>query len=72
MAGKTENCLHSTELVQPMSVTSFVDFQITTIPGGSVDNKANSVQLQLQLPTGTELGKNHFLAAFWIQSIALR
>ena len=24
---------------------------------GEIDNKANSVQLQLQLPTGTELGK---------------
>ena len=39
-----------------------VSSQITTIPGGWVggigelDNKANSVQLQLQLPTGTELG----------------
>ena len=38
-----------------------VSCKITTIPGGRVgvgeiDNKANSVQLQLQLPTRTELG----------------
>ena len=37
-----------------------VSSQITTIPGwvgiGELDNKANSVQLQLQFPTGTELG----------------
>ena len=42
-----------------------VSCKITTIPGGRVggrvgvgeiDNKANSVQLQLQLPTWTELG----------------
>ena len=26
---------------------------------GNSDIKANSVQLLLQLPTGTELGKNH-------------
>ena len=26
---------------------------------GYVENKANLVQLQLQLPTGTELGKKH-------------
>ena len=25
---------------------------------GELDNKANSVQMQLQLPTGTELGQN--------------
>ena len=43
-----------------------VSSQIITIPGGRVaglvgvgelHNKANSVHLQLQLPTGTELGK---------------
>ena len=27
---------------------------------GYVENKANSVQLQLQLPTGTELGKKAY------------
>ena len=43
-----------------------VSSQNTTIPGGwgigELDNKANSVQLQLQLqlPTGTELGKIWF------------
>ena len=26
---------------------------------GNSDNRANSVQLQLQLSTGTELGNNH-------------
>ena len=26
---------------------------------GELDNKANSVQLQLQLPTGTELGNTN-------------
>ena len=28
-----------------------------------IGNKANSVQLQLQLPTGTELGKNVLLGS---------
>ena len=28
---------------------------------GELDNKANSVQLQLQLPTGTELGNTMLL-----------
>ena len=34
---------------------------------GELDNKANSVQLQLQLPTGTELGNISYIL-LWANS----
>ena len=65
MADKTKNCfgLSWVSLTNVRKQVLFISSYITTILVGWVDlgyveNKANSVRLQLQLPTGTELGNN--------------
>ena len=73
MAGNTflpskfwaEKCLWPTKIM-PLEVSQSLGFESGANPTNwllkknlpRIDNKADSVQLQLQLPTGTELGKN--------------
>ena len=41
-------------MIKPIKFKNFYGESVGWV---MIDNKANSVQLQLQLPTGTELGK---------------